>query len=224
MGPGHEGVRRVDHRRLQRPGEQLGGVLEVPAVELVVAGHEDGGRRLERPPGPAGLLPERGQRAGETLQDDGVEAGDVDAELEGVGGGHAEELALRQRRLQLAPLLGQVPAAVGGHRLRQPGVAEPALGLAGHQLGAAPAGGEGDRPQPRARPCWASSPPTSAVAEARRPSSGSTIGRSSSATARGPRGEPSSSTGSTGRPHSSAASPAGLPMVALAKQKAGSDP
>ena len=151
MGPDHERVGRVDHGRLQRPGEELGGVVEVPAVELVVAGDEDGRRRLERPPGPARLLPERGQRAGEALEDDGVETGDVDAELEGVGGGHAEQLPPGQRRLQLPALLGEVAAPVGGHGTGQAAgaqvVAEAALGLAGDQFGAAAAGGEGDRPQ-----------------------------------------------------------------------------
>jgi len=59
--------------------------------------------------GPAGrpACCQKGQRAGEPLKDDGVEAGDVDAELEGVGGGHAEELPGRQGLLQLPPLLGR---------------------------------------------------------------------------------------------------------------------
>ena len=120
VGPGHERVPRVHHRRFQRPGEQGGGMVEVPAVELVVARHQDGGRRLEGPPGPPGLLPEGGQRAGEALEDDGVKAGHVDAQLEGVGGGHAEQFPLGQRRLQLAALLGEVAAPVGGDRARQP--------------------------------------------------------------------------------------------------------
>ena len=150
VGLGHERVLRVDDRRFQRPGEQLGGVIEVPAVELVVAGHEDGGRGLEGPPGPARLLPERSQGAGEALEDDGVEAGHVDAELQGVGGGHTEELALREGRLQLPAFLGEVAAPVGGHRLGQRGpeaAFQPVPRLTGDELGAAPARREGDRPQ-----------------------------------------------------------------------------
>ena len=101
LGLGHERVRRVHHRRLRRPGEELGGMVEVPLVELVVAGHEHRRRRLEGPAGPAGLLPERRQRAREPVEHDGVEAGHVDAELQRVGGGDAEQLALGEGRLQL---------------------------------------------------------------------------------------------------------------------------
>jgi hypothetical protein len=62
-------------------------------VQGVVAGHEHDQRLRLRPPGPAGLLPERGERAGVAGEHDGVETGDVDAELERVGGGHAQEVA-----------------------------------------------------------------------------------------------------------------------------------
>lgn len=57
----------------------------------------------------AGLLPEGGDGAGEGEVEGDVEAADVDAELEGVGGGDAAEVAAVQRRLDRAPLRRRVP-------------------------------------------------------------------------------------------------------------------
>ena len=48
------------------------------------------------PPGPAPLLAQRGDRAGEADRDHGVEQPDVDPELERVGRGDAEQLARRR--------------------------------------------------------------------------------------------------------------------------------
>ena len=41
----------------------------------------------------AGLLPQRGSGARPTGDDDGVQTAHIDAQLEGVGGGHAEDVA-----------------------------------------------------------------------------------------------------------------------------------
>jgi len=70
-------------------GEQLLGVPGEPLVELVVAGHENSHRAAIGPPGPARLLPHRGDGAGEAVEHAGVEPADVDAELEGVRGDDA---------------------------------------------------------------------------------------------------------------------------------------
>ena len=59
-------------------------------------------RRSVRPAAP-GLLPHRRERAREPVEDDRVEAADVDAELERIGRRDAEELAARQLELELAP-------------------------------------------------------------------------------------------------------------------------
>ena len=109
----HVGVGRVGDRRLDRPAEDRARVVGEVVVQRVVAGDEDDQRLLLRAPGAAGLLPQRRQRARVAGEHDRVQPGDVDAELQGVGGGDAQQLAGRQRPLQLAPLLGQVAAAVG---------------------------------------------------------------------------------------------------------------
>ena len=84
-------------------------------VDRLVASHEHAERRLPVATGSSHLLPERRPRAGEAHADDGVEPADVDAQLERVGGGQAEQVARAEPVLQGPPFLGQVPAAVGGH-------------------------------------------------------------------------------------------------------------
>ena len=88
-------------------------------VERVVASDQDPERVVGTSAGPADLLPERRTRAREAGQQHGVEAADVDAELEGVGGRQPGQLAGPELALQLAALLGQVAAAVGRDLRRQ---------------------------------------------------------------------------------------------------------
>ena len=61
------------------------------------------------------LLPEGGPGAGEPGHQHGVEAAHVDPELERVGRRQPQQLARAQPLLDLAPLLGEVAAAVGRH-------------------------------------------------------------------------------------------------------------
>ena len=88
-------------------------------VERVVAGDEHHQRPGAAPAGTATLLPERRDRPGETGDDDRVEPGDVDAELERVGGRDAEQATVGEGRLELAAVLGQVSGAVGGDPVDQ---------------------------------------------------------------------------------------------------------
>src|SRR5690349_4348801 len=81
--------------------------------------------------GTAPLLAQARDRARETDRDDGVEQADVDPQLEGVGGGDAEQLAGREALLDLSPLRGCVAGAVGREAA---GVAEPVCGKAVDQL------------------------------------------------------------------------------------------
>ena len=118
-------------------------MVHEPLVELVVAGHEGGDRGLGLPAGPAGLLPHRGDGAREAVEHAGVEATDVDAELEGGGGHDAAERTAEQLAFDLAPLGAEVAAAVGPHGVGQVGP-ESALDVGGHQLGALAAPAEGD--------------------------------------------------------------------------------
>src|SRR5262249_56782950 len=64
------------------------------------------------------LLAEARDRAGESDRDNGVEQADVDAELERVRRGDADELARRQALLDLSPLGRRVAGAVGGQPAR----------------------------------------------------------------------------------------------------------
>ncbi len=88
-------------------------------VERVVAGDQHHQRAFAAAPGTTGLLPERGDRARVSGDDHRVEAADVHAEFEGVGGGDAEQLAVGEGALEAAAVVGQVPGAVGGHPLGQ---------------------------------------------------------------------------------------------------------
>ena len=126
----------VEDRVLDRAVEELVGVAAEELVERVVARDVDG-EPAAAAAGAAPLLAERGDRAGERDADRGVERADVDAELERVGGDDAEQLALDELALELAPLLGRVAGAVGRDPLGEVGVAEVLereLGELRHQL------------------------------------------------------------------------------------------
>ncbi len=92
------------------------------------------------PPGPPGLLPQRGPRPGPTGQQHRVEPAHVDAQLEGVRRGQADDVSVAQGPLELAALLGEVTAPVC-----RDGRCEPRLGL----QPAPGAGGQGLDPGPR---------------------------------------------------------------------------
>ena len=109
----HVGVVGVEDRRLDRRAEQRLGVGDEVGVERVVAGDQHAEGVLRAAAGPPDLLPERRPGAGEAGDQHRVEAADVDAELEGVGGGQADQVAPAQRGLERAALLGEVAAAVG---------------------------------------------------------------------------------------------------------------
>ncbi len=145
----HVRVARVHDGGLRRAAEQLLGVGREPLVELVVAGHEDGGRGPAAPTaGPAHLLPERRDRAGEPVEDHRVEPADVDAELEGGGGHHRGQLAGEQLVLDGPPLLGEVAAPVGAHPGGQ-AAGQAAAHLRGDGLRGPAAPGERERGVPR---------------------------------------------------------------------------
>ena len=147
MGAEHVGVLGVEDRRLDRGPEDRVGMVDEVGVERVVGGDEHGQRLGTGPPGPSGLLPHRGPRAGPAREQDGVQAGDVDPELEGGRGRQAEQPARPQRGLQLATLLGQVPAAVCGDGVTQCHVQLPQMAAGGGRddLDAGSGAGERDR-------------------------------------------------------------------------------
>ncbi len=138
----------VEDRRLDRPADELVGVAAEELVERVLAGDVDG-EAAPPPPRPSPHLPQAGDGAGEGDADRRVELADVDPQLERVGRDHREQLARRQPRLDLAPLLRRVAAAVGGDPRRQLRLAARRQAVAGEaldQLDPAPALEEADRP------------------------------------------------------------------------------
>ena len=101
-----ERIRRVDHRRLGRTGDHLGGMGHEPLIELVLSGDEDGEGLLALSARSPHLLAHRCDRAGEPVEHAGVETADVDAELERGGGDDTAEPPAEQLALDLASLLG----------------------------------------------------------------------------------------------------------------------
>ena len=126
----------VEDRRLDRPPEELLGVAAEELVERVLAGDVDG-EAAAAAPRPAPHLPQAGDGAGEGDADRRVELADVDPQLERVGGDDREQLAGGQPRLDLAPLLRRVAAAVGRDPLRQLRLAARAPGSRGRSAGSA---------------------------------------------------------------------------------------
>ena len=124
LGAQHERVLRVHDRAFGRAARELVGMRDVPLVELVVAGHEHRGRPAIGAPRAPRLLPHRRQRSREAVEHHRIEAADVDAQLERVRGGDAEEAAAREVELELASLRREIAGAVRGDAR-----AEPALGL-----------------------------------------------------------------------------------------------
>lgn len=121
-------------------------MVDQEGVQGVVAGDQDRQGALSGAAGAARLLPQGGAGAGVAGDQDGVEAGDVDAEFQGRRRGEAEEFAGVQGAFQGAALLGEVAAAVGRDTPGQGAVdlAQPFLGDDRDQLGAAPGADEGD--------------------------------------------------------------------------------
>jgi hypothetical protein len=104
-------VEGIEDRGLDGPVEELVGVAAEELVERVVAGHVD------REPAPAAArasphLPQRGDRPRERDADRGVERADVDAQLERVRRDDAEQVAVDEALLELAPLLRRVARAI----------------------------------------------------------------------------------------------------------------
>lgn len=116
-------------------------------VQRIVPGDQDGQRALSGASGAARLLPQGGAGARIAGDDDRVQTGDVDAQLQGGGGGEAEKLAGVQGALQGSAFLGQIAAPVGGDASREGAVdlGETFLGDDRDQFGAAPGTYESDR-------------------------------------------------------------------------------
>ena len=108
----HERVVELDAHLRVRLGEELGRIAGVVLVERERVADEHRERVLVPPSRPTGLLAKAGQRVREADGDDGVEAADVDAELERRRRDDAEQPAGEHLLLDLAPVLGVVAGPV----------------------------------------------------------------------------------------------------------------
>ena len=136
-------ARVVEDRRLDPPAEQLVRLAHEELVEAVLA-RDEHGETAAAPARAPPLLAQRGDGPGKADRDDDVEQADVDAELQRVRGGDAEQLAVDQAALDLSALCGRVAGAIG-REMRV--VAEPLGGEAVDELGRLPALCKGERPQ-----------------------------------------------------------------------------
>ncbi len=139
----------VEDRGLDSARQECVRLAREELVERVVRRDEDREPALT-PAGASPLLPQRRDGSREADGDGAVEEADVDPELERVGRGHAEELALDESPLDLASLLG----GVAGSIRREPSCSRGVDALGGEavdQLGRLAALREADRPQPSRR-------------------------------------------------------------------------
>ena len=157
MGQQDVQVVGVEARLLGSPVEEVLGMADHVAIDRRGRGDQHADAHALASSGPAELLPGRRDRAGVAGQDRHVEAADVDAELEGVGADHAEDLAVAQPTLDRATLGGQVAAAVAAHPGARTGALAERLAEAGQEdLDGRPRPAEDDRlaarPQERQGP------------------------------------------------------------------------
>lgn len=228
---GGEDVRivRIQDGRLHGLLEQRLGMVDEEGVQRVVAGHQDGQGALAGAPGAARLLPQRRSGTGVAGDDDGIQAGDVDAEFEGGGGGQSEQFPGMQGALQGPAFLGEVAPAVGGDPGRQRAVhlGEAFLRDDGDQLGATPGTHEGDRADALDGEIGEE---VGGLGGGGAADGGALLavqfgqGGSHSAKTSSPRGEESSATSLTGRPVRRPAATEGSAAVAEARRKTGSAP
>jgi hypothetical protein len=120
-------VARVQHRALGRLSHEPVGIVGDELIRRRHRQDHDGVRELVAPARSPHLLPEAGPRPRKAALHHHLQAPDVDAELERVGGDDAEELAVDERALDRAALLGCVAGAVSGDQLRLivPAIAQP---------------------------------------------------------------------------------------------------
>lgn len=88
-------------------------------VQRIVTGNQHHQRALAAPARPARLLPERGHRPGKTSQHHRIQSGDINAQLQSVGGSQPAQLALGQGLVQRATVLGKITGPIRRHRVRQ---------------------------------------------------------------------------------------------------------
>ena len=114
----------VEDRGLDRPLQELVGMAAEELVERVLAGDVDR-EPAAAPPGPAPHLAQRGDGPRERHADRGIQRPDVDPQLQRIGRHDAEQLAVHQPPLELAPLRRRVARPVRRDPLGQGRVPAP---------------------------------------------------------------------------------------------------
>jgi hypothetical protein len=110
-------IRRIDHRRFGRRGEEGLWFADIILIERIGAGDDEQPRRIGAASGATAALPRRHDAAGITDQDRRIEPADIDAHLERARRHDAAQAAAEQRRFDLAPLFRQIPGAIGARHV-----------------------------------------------------------------------------------------------------------
>jgi hypothetical protein len=105
-------VVRIDEPVLRRAGEEVVWVIHDELVERAAIGHQDCDRGACPSTGATRPLPGGCNRSRVTGKNGHVQITDVDPELEGVGGDHAEYGAVSETLFDLPALLRKITAAV----------------------------------------------------------------------------------------------------------------
>lgn len=115
----HVRIAGMDDSRIDGSIEDDLGMVDDVGVQRVVTGDEYRHPPLSRTPGPTSLLPQRCQSSWPPGDDDEVEAGDVDPELQRIRRRHRQQSTRAQCGLEQPALLGEVAAAIGRNLVLQ---------------------------------------------------------------------------------------------------------
>ncbi len=107
----------IEESLLRRAPEKVVGMGYDVLVEGRGPGDQHRHRGLRPASRPSRLLPGAGDGAGIAGHNTGIQVADVDAQFQGIGGHHAQNLPLAQAPLDRAPLQWQVPPPVALHLL-----------------------------------------------------------------------------------------------------------
>ena len=147
VGIEDERIRRIDHRRLGRPAEELAGVRHEPLVELIFARNEHGDARPQGAPGPSRLLPHRRDGPGKPGQHTGIDTADVHPQFERRGGHDADRLTACEFVFDLAPFCREIPRPIRANAPREI-IAQSRANVGRDEFGCLATAAERDRAQP----------------------------------------------------------------------------
>ena len=103
---------RIDQCVLGAAAKKIFGVRDDVLIQSAGRSHQHGQGNCAAATGAAGLLPRTGDGTRKAGQHGCIEPADVDPKLQRVGSDHSLDAAFAQAALDLAPLFGQIAAAV----------------------------------------------------------------------------------------------------------------